>query len=79
MIVFTRSSQRLAPNALILHRCLQRHGISRLPDVDGDNPAKKTFKAYPIGYFNIPCLAGDIAEVQTDLPPRKWSSLMYGF
>ncbi|PTW50055.1 hypothetical protein C8N38_10510 [Rhodovulum kholense] len=21
-----------------LHRCLQRHGISRLPDVEGDNP-----------------------------------------
>src|SRR3982074_756771 len=27
-----------------LHRCLQRHGIARLPDVDGDKPAKKTFK-----------------------------------
>jgi transposase-like protein len=43
-----------------LHRCLQRHGISRLPDVEGDKPAKKKFKAYPIGYFHI-----DIAEVQT--------------
>ena len=43
-----------------LHRCLQRHGISRLPDVAGDRPAKKKFKAYPIGYFHI-----DIAEVQT--------------
>ena len=43
-----------------LHRCLQRHGISRLPDVDGDKPAKKRFKAYPIGYVHI-----DIAEVQT--------------
>ena len=43
-----------------LHRCLQRHGISRLPEVEGDRPAKKTFKAYPIGYFHI-----DIAEVQT--------------
>jgi hypothetical protein len=28
-----------------LHRCLQRHGISRLPDMDGDKPAKKRFKA----------------------------------
>ena len=27
-----------------LHRCLQRHGISRLPEVEGDRPAKKTFK-----------------------------------
>jgi transposase InsO family protein len=44
-----------------LHRCLQRHGISRLPDIDGDKPQKKTFKAYPIGYFHI-----DIAEVRTE-------------
>lgn len=43
-----------------LHRCLQRHGISRLPDVEGDKPAKKKFKRYPIGYFHI-----DIAEVRT--------------
>ena len=43
-----------------LHRCLQRHGIARLADVEGDKPAKKKFKAYPIGYFHI-----DIAEVQT--------------
>ena len=43
-----------------LHRCLQRHGISRLPDVEGDKPVKKKFKAYPIGYFHI-----DIAEVHT--------------
>lgn len=32
-----------------LHRCLQRHGISRLPEVDGDKPAKQKFKRYPIG------------------------------
>src|SRR3954454_9947335 len=44
-----------------LHRCLQRHGISRLPDVTGDKPAKKKFKSYPIGYFHI-----DIAEVHTE-------------
>jgi transposase InsO family protein len=43
-----------------LHRCLQRHGIARLPSVDGDKPARKKFKAYPIGFFHI-----DIAEVQT--------------
>jgi len=42
-----------------LHRCLQRHGISRLPDVEGDKPKRK-FKRYPIGYFHI-----DIAEVRT--------------
>jgi transposase InsO family protein len=44
-----------------LHRCLQRHGISRLPETDGDKPAKKRFKPYPIGYFHI-----DIAEVRTE-------------
>ena len=43
-----------------LHRCLRRHGISRLPDVDGDKPEKRRFKTYPIGYFHI-----DIAEVRT--------------
>ena len=43
-----------------LHRCLQRHGISRLPEVEGEKPAKKKFKTYPIGFFHI-----DIAEVQT--------------
>lgn len=43
-----------------LHRCLQRHGISRLPEVTGDKPNKKKFKSYPIGYFHI-----DIAEVRT--------------
>jgi transposase InsO family protein len=43
-----------------LHRCLQRHGISRLPEAEGDKPNKRKFKAYPIGYFHI-----DIAEVQT--------------
>jgi transposase InsO family protein len=43
-----------------LHRCLQRHDISRLPDVEGDKALKSKFKSYPIGYFHI-----DIAEVQT--------------
>ncbi|UWQ74045.1 IS481 family transposase [Leisingera sp. M658] len=43
-----------------LHRCLQRHGISRLPDMDGDKPKRQKFKRYPIGYFHI-----DIAELRT--------------
>ena len=43
-----------------LHRCLQRHDISRLPNMTGDKPAKQKFKVYPIGYFHI-----DIAEVRT--------------
>jgi transposase InsO family protein len=45
-----------------LHRCLQRHGISRLPDTDGDKPQRSKFKRYPIGYFHI-----DIAEVRSEL------------
>jgi transposase-like protein len=40
-----------------LHRCLQRHGISRLPKADREKP--KTFKHYEIGYFHI-----DIAELR---------------
>jgi transposase InsO family protein len=44
-----------------LHRCLQRHEISRLPEVEGDKPDKRKFKTYPLGYFHI-----DIAEVRTE-------------
>jgi len=40
-----------------LHRCLQRHGISRLPKADREKPKK--FKNYEIGYFHI-----DIAELR---------------
>lgn len=42
-----------------LHRCLQRHGLSKLPKEKA--PEKKKFKSYPIGYFHL-----DIAEVQTE-------------
>jgi transposase InsO family protein len=44
-----------------LHRCLQRHGISKLPDVEGGKTAKRKFKTYPIGYLHI-----YIAEVRTE-------------
>src|SRR6202046_2494539 len=43
-----------------LHRCLQGHGISRLPQVEGVSRAKRKFKAYPIGDFHIA-----LAEVRT--------------
>jgi len=44
-----------------LHRCFQRHGISRLPEMEGARPVKKKkFKKYPIGYFHI-----DLTEVRT--------------
>jgi hypothetical protein len=42
------------------HRCFQRHGLSRLPEVDGDMPAQPKFKTYPLGYCHI-----DMAEVHT--------------
>ena len=44
-----------------LHRLFQRHDISRLPALEGNKAGRKTFKAYPIGYFHI-----DIAEVRTE-------------
>lgn len=43
-----------------LHRCLQRHGINRLPEVEEDKPARRKFKAYPIGYYHV-----GIAELRT--------------
>ena len=43
-----------------LHRLFQRHGINRLPNVEGEKP-KKRFRDYPIGYVHI-----DIAEVRTE-------------
>lgn len=43
-----------------LHRCFQRHGIGRLPEVEGARVPKKKFKSYPIDFFHI-----DIAEIQT--------------
>ena len=35
-----------------LHRCLQRQGISRFPNVEGDKPKRTQFKLYPIGVFH---------------------------
>ena len=43
-----------------MHRCLQRHGVSRRPDIEGDKPSKTRFKSSPIGVFPI-----DLAEVRT--------------
>jgi hypothetical protein len=49
-----------ASDAVVFASLLQRHGISRLPEVEGEKLAKKQFKTYPAGFFHI-----DIAEVQT--------------
>jgi hypothetical protein len=49
-----------------LHRCLQRHGISRLAEVEGDKPTgKAAFKPSPFGSFLI-----DIAQLQTGSDPH---------
>ena len=45
-----------------LHRCLHRHGISRLPPDEAAGTATKArFKDYPLGYLHV-----DFAEVQTE-------------
>ena len=43
-----------------LHRCLQRHGLSCGPDIEGDKPAQKKVKPYPLGDYHLA-----IAEVRT--------------
>ena len=45
-----------------LHRCFQRHGVSRLPlSEDGQSTPKKKVKDYPLGYLHV-----DFAEVHTE-------------
>lgn len=45
-----------------LHRCFQRHGVSRLPLTEGEvSTPKKKFREYPIGYLHV-----DFAEVQSE-------------
>lgn len=44
-----------------LHRLYQSHGISTLPTEETDKPETKTFKDYPIGYFQV-----DIAQINTE-------------
>ena len=39
---------------------MQRHAISRQPNIEGNKPKRQRFKRYAIGFFHI-----DIAEVQT--------------
>jgi hypothetical protein len=43
------------------HRCDQRQGISRLPEVEGPKPAKSKLKTYPLGSCQM-----DLAAVQTE-------------
>ncbi|CCV13887.1 dipeptide transporter; ATP-binding component of ABC superfamily (modular protein) [Mesorhizobium sp. STM 4661] len=45
---------------LSLHRCLQRHGVGRLPNVEGDLPARRSSRAIGSATFHI-----HVAEVRT--------------
>ncbi|MDI3469983.1 MAG: Mobile element protein [Pseudolabrys sp.] len=36
-----------------LHRCLKRHGVSRLPEIAGDKTSKKPFKRYPTARYRL--------------------------
>ena len=61
-----------------LHRCLQRHGISRLPDVGGDKPKRQKFKRYPSAFsistsprcrlLRANCFCSLASTVQASLP-----------
>ena len=62
------SIPRLTRSAL--HRCLQRHGISRLPDIDGDKPKRQRFKRYPIGFFHMDTALADALSSQTSISAR---------
>jgi acyl-CoA synthetase (AMP-forming)/AMP-acid ligase II len=57
--VCARTSAAVDP-AQALYRCLQRHDIGLLPEIQGSKLTEEAFKAYPIGFFHI-----DIAEMQT--------------
>jgi transposase-like protein len=47
-----------------LHRCLERHGISRLPNLKGDSKpgSRKKFECYPIDYFHVDLAAVRLGE-----------------
>ncbi len=46
--------------------CLQRHGISRLPAVEG-TPRKKQVKPYPIGHFHVDLLDNLVSVVSYNI------------
>jgi transposase InsO family protein len=47
-----------------LQRCVPRHDRSRLPEIEGDQPAQKRLKPSPIGSFHIAMAAVSTAEGQ---------------
>jgi transposase len=52
-----------------LHRCLERHGISRLQEVEGDRPRKKKFDIYPIAISRD--FVDFLKEVVSRCPPEQ--------
>jgi hypothetical protein len=45
------------------HRCLKRHGVGLLPEVEGDNrPKKHNFKHHPMDSLHRPSLMFSIAS-----------------
>lgn len=63
-----------------LHRCLERHGISRLPEVKDDKPRRKKFDTHPIGFFHIGLADVRIAEgkLYLSLPIDRTSKFALG-
>src|SRR6201995_2976158 len=58
-----------------LHRCLQRHGISQLPRVEGELTAKRHFNPYRLGYSHInfaEVIAGQGTATTSPSPPKGW-------
>jgi hypothetical protein len=59
---------------LALHRCLQRHGISRLPDVEGDKP-KRWVLAFCGGSWSGLCTDLPVKDVPKSSHFRSLGSL----
>jgi hypothetical protein len=55
-----------APDQIVTARCLQRHDISRLPQVKGDKPKRGKFSACPIGYLHV-----EMAELRVRRAARE--------
>jgi len=55
-----------APDQIVAARCLQRHDISRLPQVKGDKPKRGKFSACPIGYLHV-----EMAELRVRRAARE--------
>jgi transposase len=47
-----------------LHRCLVRHGLSRLPKQEEMTKEKKKFKDYPIGYVHVDITAITLSKAE---------------